>query len=158
LRLLCSPRYRWSTVAGDVAKKFREKPVSRLLAVVGLLLFSALALPPSAFAQAAPPSEAARQAELAAASEAADKAGTGGAADVALLDQATLKLPAGHFFIPKAEGARVLRALGNVINDAAFVGLVVGTRQNDQWMSSSAMSRKATSRMTMRSTGTPTRS
>ena len=53
---------------------------------------------------------------------------------LSLIDQATLKLPAGHFFVPQAEGARLLRALGNVVNDASLVGLVVGTGPNDRWI------------------------
>jgi uncharacterized membrane-anchored protein len=53
---------------------------------------------------------------------------------VALIDQAKLKLPAGYFFVPKAEGARVLRALGNQVHDASFVGLVVGTGPKDAWI------------------------
>ena len=45
-----------------------------------------------------------------------------------------LKLAAGRFFVPQAEGGRVLRALGNVVNDASFIGLVVGTWPNDDWI------------------------
>jgi uncharacterized membrane-anchored protein len=104
-----------------------------LIAAAVAILWTMLASLP-AFAQAAPPSEAARQAELNAAWQAASKAGTKGPADITLIDQAVLKLPAGYFFVPKAEGARALRALGNVIDDASFVGLVVGTRQADQWI------------------------
>ena len=103
------------------------------IAAVIVLLFALFASIP-AFAQAAAPNEAARKAELVAAWDAAGKAGTAGPADIALLDQATLKLPGDFFFVPKAEGGRVLHALGNVINEATFVGLVVGTRQNDQWI------------------------
>ena len=66
-----------------------------------------------AFAQASPPSEASRKAELVAAWKAAGEVGVGGPKDVSLIDQATLKLPANRFFVPQAEGARVLRALGN---------------------------------------------
>jgi uncharacterized membrane-anchored protein len=66
--------------------------------------------------------------------EAASAAGTTGPTDVSLIDQAVLKLPAGHFFVPQAEGARVLRALGNLVNDATLVGLVVGTGPNDGWI------------------------
>jgi uncharacterized membrane-anchored protein len=98
-----------------------------------VILFTVLGSP-SAFAQAAPPSEASRKAELAAAWQAAGNAGIRGPNDVALIDQATLKLPADYFFVPKAEGERVLRALGNVVNDSTIVGLVVGTHRNDQWM------------------------
>jgi uncharacterized membrane-anchored protein len=50
-------------------------------------------------------------------------AGAAGPKDVSLIDQATLKLPAGYFFVPQAEGARVLRALGNVVNDASSSAL-----------------------------------
>jgi uncharacterized membrane-anchored protein len=112
---------------------FREDFVKKLIAAAGVLLFALLVSLP-AFAQAAPPSEAARKAEMVAAWDAASKAGTAGPGDIALLDQATLKIPADYFFVPKAEGARVLRALGNVVNDSTYVGLVVGTHQNDQWI------------------------
>jgi len=105
---------------------------------------------PAALAQAGPeagpPSEASRRAELQAAWQAAGKAGTGGPHDVALIDQALLKLPAGFFFIPTAEGARVLRALGNVVNEQTLLGVVVGTRRKDDGWWWSATSRKATSR------------
>jgi uncharacterized membrane-anchored protein len=106
--------------------------VQKFVAAV-VILFTVLGSP-SAFAQAAPPSEASRKAELAAAWRAAGNAGSAGPNDVALIDQATLKLPANYFFVPKAEGVRVLRALGNVISDSTVVGLVVGTHQNDQWV------------------------
>jgi uncharacterized membrane-anchored protein len=112
---------------------FREGLVQKLIAATGVILFTAFASL-TAFAQAAPPSEASRKAELAAAWQAASTAGSGGPGDIALIDQATLKLPANYFFVPKAEGARVLRALGNVVNESAFIGLVVGQRQNDQWI------------------------
>ena len=98
-----------------------------------VVLFVALGSVP-AFAQASPPNEASRKAELVAAWKAASGAGVGGPKDVSLIDQATLKLPAGHFFVPQAEGTRVLRALGNVVNDASFIGLVVGTGPNDGWI------------------------
>jgi uncharacterized membrane-anchored protein len=106
--------------------------VQKFVAAV-VILFTVLGSP-SAFAQAAPPSEASRRAELAAAWQAAGKAGIRGPNDVALIDQANLKLPANYFFVPKSEGERVLRALGNVVNDSTIVGLVVGTRQDDQWV------------------------
>jgi uncharacterized membrane-anchored protein len=44
---------------------------------------------------------------------AAQQAMLRGAADVALLDQATLKLPPGYLFIPKEQAARLLVAMGN---------------------------------------------
>jgi uncharacterized membrane-anchored protein len=107
--------------------------VQKLVVSAAFALF-ALLVSPSAFAQAAPSSEASRKAELVAAWQAASQSGTEGPHDVALIDQATLKLPAGFFFVPKAEGTRVLRALGNVVNDSTFIGLVVGTHKNDRWL------------------------
>nr|WP_249156988.1 DUF2167 domain-containing protein [Bradyrhizobium sp. KB893862 SZCCT0404] len=107
--------------------------VRKFIAAAGIILSVIFGAQPT-FAQATPPSEAARKAELAAAWQAAGNAGTAGPADVPLIDQATLKIPAGDFFVPKAEGARVMRALGNTIHDASFVGLVLGTRQNDRWL------------------------
>lgn len=88
----------------------------------------------SSFSQTSPPNEASRKAELIAAWDAAGKAGTEGPSDVVLIDQAKLKIPEKDFFVPKAEATRVLRALGNVVSDQTLVGLVVGTRQNDQWI------------------------
>jgi uncharacterized membrane-anchored protein len=114
-------------------KYFWEDLVRKLIAVSGIMLL-ALFASLSAFAQAAPSSEASREAELTAAWQAAGKAGNAGPNDIVLIDQATLKLPAGYFFVPNAEGARVLRALGNVVNDSSFVGLVVGTHRDDQWV------------------------
>src|SRR5215470_13950138 len=106
-------------------------------AVVAVVL-ATLALPASAPAQPAPTaqSEEARQNELDAAYRASEQAGTAGPADITLIDQAVFKLPDGFFFIPKAEGARMLRALGNAVSDSdpTFVGLVVGTKASDQWI------------------------
>ena len=107
--------------------------MQKLIAAFSALLLALFASLP-AFAQAAPPSEAARKAELIAAWEAAGKAGSAGPGDITLIDQAILRLPADYFFVPRAEGVRVLRALGNLVNDSSFIGLVVGARQNDQWI------------------------
>jgi uncharacterized membrane-anchored protein len=110
---------------GDFVKKF--------CAAVGVFLSVIFGAQPG-FSQSAPSSEAARKAELAAAWQAAGSAGTADPADVPMIDQATLKIPDGDFFVPKAEGARVMRALGNTVHDTNFVGLVLGTRQNDRWL------------------------
>jgi uncharacterized membrane-anchored protein len=66
--------------------------------------------------------------------DAASKAGRSGPSDVTLIDQAKLTLPANYFFVPKAEAARALRSLGNVVNDTDLIGIVVGERQSDQWI------------------------
>jgi uncharacterized membrane-anchored protein len=114
----------------------RSRSTSAIAAavVIQLALFASgsfvLAQSPPAAAQ----SEQARRAEADAAWEAGDKAGTKGPADIVLINQAVLKLPQDYFFIPKAEGARIMRALGNVIQEQSFVGLIVGTRASDQWI------------------------
>jgi uncharacterized membrane-anchored protein len=110
--------------------------VVRVGAVVGLALMATLAMPSLALAQSTPaaPSEEAQADELKAAWMAGARAATEGPADITLIDQATLKLPAGYDFIPKAEGARILRALGNTVGDSTFVGLIVGTKPGDEWM------------------------
>jgi len=107
--------------------------VQKLISFAAIMLVALLASF-SALAQATPPDQAARRAELQAAWKAAGDAGVKGPSEVALIDQAKLKLPDGYFFVPKAEGTRVLRALGNQVNEAAFVGLVVGTGERDQWI------------------------
>jgi uncharacterized membrane-anchored protein len=103
-------------------------------AVVASLMLLALPRSFSVSAQTAPPNEAARQAELRAAWQAASKTGTAGPSDITLIDQATLTLGGDRFFVPKTEGLRILRALGNVPDETTFVGLVLSTRQNDEWM------------------------
>jgi uncharacterized membrane-anchored protein len=72
-------------------------------------------------------------AEQNAAWEAAGKAGSRGPAEITFIDQAVLKLPDGYVFIPKAEAARLMRTMGNTIHEPRFIGLIFGTRQNDQW-------------------------
>ncbi len=107
-------------------------------AAVGLALLILVGLPASTIVHAQPSTgasgEDARRAELNAAWQGAKFAGTKGPADIALLDQAVLKLPADNFFVPKAEGARFMRALGNTVNEPSFLGLILGTKPNDRWM------------------------
>jgi uncharacterized membrane-anchored protein len=108
-----------------------------LIGAIAAVLLAFVAASAPALAQSpapAPSSEEARRAELAAAWQAGDKAGAKGPADVTLLDQAVLKLPVDYFFIPKAEGTRIMRALGNTVREPTFVGLIVGTRQSDRWI------------------------
>src|SRR5258708_3986703 len=103
-----------------------------------LLVLIATLAPVSAHAQGAPTSGPAsatsREAELEAAWEDGTKAGTKGPAAVPLIDQALLNISPEYFFIPKAEGVRIMRALGNTVQDATFVGLVVGTKPKDKWI------------------------
>jgi uncharacterized membrane-anchored protein len=120
-------------------------------AVVGIALMAILATPSLARAQSTPAaqseeaqseeaqseeaqSEEAQADELKAAWMAGARAATEGPGDITLIDQATLRLPAGYGFIPKAEGTRILRALGNTVGESTFVGLIVGTKPGDEWI------------------------
>jgi uncharacterized membrane-anchored protein len=105
-------------------------------AAISVALMATLAMPSLARAQSAPAaqSEEAQADELKAAWMAGARAATEGPADITLIDQATLKLPAGYDFIPKAEGGRILRALGNTVGESTFVGLIVGTKPGDEWI------------------------
>ena len=73
--------------------------------------------PVSGLAQSPSASQAeeARRIELNAAWQSGEKAGTKGPADITLIDQAILQLPADDFFIPKSEGTRIMRVLGNTV-------------------------------------------
>jgi len=104
--------------------------ISRWLGAMPIALAAVLAF---ACAQTAPSGDP-KAAELQAAWAAADKTATLGPGDVALLDQATLKLPADYAFVPTAEGLRVMRALGNQPNPSTFAGLIVGVKQEDNWI------------------------
>jgi uncharacterized membrane-anchored protein len=98
-----------------------------------LLTLLVAALPARAQAPAAD-RQAAIQAEIDAAYKAGLQAGTRGPAKVALIDQATLSIPADHLFMPKAEATRFLRALGNTISGDTLQGLVLGLKQEDEWI------------------------
>lgn len=106
--------------------------MQRLIAAA-VVLFAVFASS-SVFAQAAPPSEDARKAELAAAWQAASKAGSDGPGDIALIDQATLKLPANYFFRTEGRGCARFARAWQCRQRVAFVGLVVGKHQNDRWI------------------------
>jgi uncharacterized membrane-anchored protein len=116
-----------------IKRQFPEDLVRKFLAAASIALFALLGSS-TAFAQPSPSSEASRKAELDASWQAAAKAGTSGPSDVALIDQATLKLPKNYFFVPKSEGARILRALGNVVDETDLIGLVLGESDSDQWI------------------------
>jgi len=113
----------------------RDLPLAAAIRLAAALLLCVVASAPlHAQSTPAPNSREAREAEQRAAWQAASAVATRGPADVTLLDQAVLKLPARHVFVPKAEAARIMRALGNTINEATFVGIVVGAGNDDQWI------------------------
>ncbi len=107
-----------------------------LLTMVIAALLAAAGSPTLVRAQGAPgaSSDQARQDEAEAAWQAGVQAGKRGPAEIPLIDQAVLKLPSGYFFVPRAEGARILRALGNTVSEQTFVGLIVGTNPGDEWL------------------------
>jgi uncharacterized membrane-anchored protein len=90
--------------------------------IAALLLAVSIALPRIVLAQGTTPAPDPR-AEIQAAVTAADHARKQGQVD--LLDQAVLRLPSGFSFIPAAESARLMRAIGNRAG-ANLVGMVVG--------------------------------
>jgi uncharacterized membrane-anchored protein len=115
-------------------RKFRismKFPIALMgIATAALLAIAMLSAP--VWAQA--PGNEARQNEIRAAFEAGSKASTKGPANVALIDQAIMKLPKGYAFIPKAEGSRIMRAMGNTVSDVEFVGLLLGANPSDDWI------------------------
>lgn len=75
-----------------------------------------------------------KAAEISASINAGLAASTKGPAKVTLVEQATIQLPENEAFLPKAEGLRILRALGNSPNADDLVGLIVGLTDQDDWI------------------------
>lgn len=98
---------------------------SRLLASLVVLLFWL----PGSMAKDSP--ETSAQSEVERTFEAAIKAATHGPADVALRDLATIRLSDPYSFLPAAEAAAFLRALGNTTTDS-FLGLII-PKQDPFW-------------------------
>ena len=88
--------------------------------LIQITLFAGVVCLP-AYAQA----PTAQQQEFNTALAAANAATQAGPRDVALRDQAVLKLPAGYGFIPKAESAALMKAMGNGVGEDDL-GLIVG--------------------------------
>jgi uncharacterized membrane-anchored protein len=106
------------------------------IAFAAVVTLSLLVPPVPALAQPAPApaqNEAALEAEAKAAWQAGVDVGTKGPAPVPLADQAVLELPADYLFIPTAEATRIMRAMGNIVGEQSFLGLVVGTKPGDAW-------------------------
>jgi uncharacterized membrane-anchored protein len=107
----------------------------RLCAPLFALLFLVMPLPAlSASPPASSPAPSPKEAALAAAIESAQKAIQHGPQDVPLSGQATLSLPADFGFVPPAEAAQYLRALGNTPGES-LAGLVVPLEaQKGDWL------------------------
>jgi uncharacterized membrane-anchored protein len=108
-------------------------PLRACRAIALCLIALVAALPARAQAPAAD-RQAAIEAEINAAYQAGMQAGTRGPAKVALIDQASLSIPADQVFMPKVEATRLLRALGNTVSGDTLQGLVIGLKQQDQWI------------------------
>jgi uncharacterized membrane-anchored protein len=106
----------------------------RWLAALALTLCALVAPSGPLRAQTGPMTQEQREAEEKAAWQAAVKAGIPGPNDVPLSDQGSFSVPLGFFFIPKAEGTRLMRAWGNVVSGETFLGLVASPRNEDQWI------------------------
>ncbi|MBV8426971.1 MAG: DUF2167 domain-containing protein [Hyphomicrobiales bacterium] len=80
-----------------------------------------------------PPSPEQRAEEERAAWSAAIQAQVRGPQEIPLIDQGSLSLPAGLFFVPKAPATRFMRAIGNVVHPESFIGLVASSKKGDEW-------------------------
>ncbi|QSI77593.1 DUF2167 domain-containing protein [Niveibacterium microcysteis] len=75
---------------------------------------------------------AARQAEMSAAVQAAEAVKVVGPAEVKLLDQATLKLPAGRIWVPQPAAGNLMHAMGNSADDR-LAGVIFPDGEGD-WL------------------------
>jgi uncharacterized membrane-anchored protein len=107
---------------------------ARSCRAIALCLIALLAALPAHAQAPAADRQAAIQAEIQAAYQAGIQAGTRGPAKVTLIDQATLSIPADQVFMPKVEATRFLRALGNTVSGDTLQGLVIGLKQEDEWI------------------------
>ncbi|MDK2123566.1 DUF2167 domain-containing protein [Parachitinimonas caeni] len=58
---------------------------------------------------------------------------TSGPSDVPFLNQAVLKLPSGYAFMDKEHGAKLMRQVGNSVNDSTFLGLIMPEQSGKNW-------------------------
>ena len=113
-----------------------SKFLKRGLRLLLLAALGALAVPAPAAAQEAPspqqqtpnPHQQARHAAAAAAMAALVK----GPSSLALRDQATLALPAHLGFVPRAQAAALMQAMGNATGND-FLGLVIPLTEHQHW-------------------------
>jgi uncharacterized membrane-anchored protein len=89
------------------------------------LVAAGLALVGTAYAQAPNAADKAFEASKLVAKE--------GPQDVALLSQATLKLPKGYVFIPQPQASELLNAMGNPGKDSRLQGLIFPQGNDAQW-------------------------
>jgi uncharacterized membrane-anchored protein len=100
----------------------------KAFARVGFCLFALLM---ASFANAQADSA---KAEFKAASEEFDKAALSGPRNIQIFDEATLALPAGDKFVPAAAAARLLRSMGQTVDDRRLVGMVTPAEEDGNWV------------------------
>ncbi len=89
---------------------------------------------PASPADPAAGAEQARRSEAQSAYTAAVTDATKGPAEVAMMAQATLKLPAGYLFVPVRQANRLMRAYGNSDGGESFAGLIMpAPDSNEDW-------------------------
>lgn len=76
----------------------------------------------------------ATKAEFKAASEEFDKAALPGPRNINIFDEATLSLPAGEKFVPASTAARLLRSMGQPVDDKRLVGMVIPAQEDGNWL------------------------
>jgi uncharacterized membrane-anchored protein len=103
-------------------------PIVRARVAAALALLSVLWFP--AWAEETKPAPDSVAAEEKAAFKAAGAALQAGPRDIVLAGQVTLALPEGYAYVPPAEGARLMRAMGNSAGDS-FQGLIVPRSRDD---------------------------
>jgi len=72
--------------------------------------------------------------EFKAASDEFDKAALQGPRSVAIFDEATLSLPSGDKFVPAVAAARLLRSMGQSVDDKKLVGMVLPSQADGSWV------------------------
>jgi uncharacterized membrane-anchored protein len=72
--------------------------------------------------------------EFKAASEQFDQAALSGPRQIAIFDEATLALPAGDKFVPASAAARLLRSMGQTVDDKKLVGMVIPDEADAKWV------------------------
>lgn len=96
------------------------------------LIFSFLLCVSTAYAEPEEQAETPVEQEAKAAFDAAIQAMQRGPAKIPFNEQASLNLPDGYGFIPKNEGGRFMKALGNNVDDR-FLGLIIPTSEVSSW-------------------------
>ena len=115
---------------------FKHPVVAPLLAIFAAFLTFGTCAVSVAQTSIAPPADAAASAREARSKVFADAmaAAKVGPTDIALIGQATLKLPAGYQFVPQPNATLVLNAMGNPGNDLRLQGLIFPSESGSWFM------------------------